>query len=211
MAILTYGAELHSKPSEKEKVHVAEGNRFITGGWRGSNRERLADIAGIAKLEQAMKRKRIQWAARIYERGVKELREVAENILRGCLEEPIILRWPGEAKEKIQQLEVLGKSPERGVYTDGSRIDGHTAAATITKAQHSQRAGRAGPSGGQRRPGRHMAQPRPRLNDQAAQAFAWARLDRLDRLDRPGPPGPAWTGLDRLDWPGPRPVWSPGR
>ena len=81
-----------------------------------------------------MKRKRIRWAASAYERGVREVREVAEKILRGCLEEHTILRWPGEAKEKIQQLEVLEKAPERGVYTDGSRIDGQTAAGTITTA-----------------------------------------------------------------------------
>ena len=76
----------------------------------------------------------VGWAASVYDRGVKELRGVAENILRGCLEEHTTLRWPGEAKEKIRQLEVLEKIPERGVYTAGSRINGQTAAATIRKA-----------------------------------------------------------------------------
>ena len=112
-------------------MYAAEWNRFITGGWRGSSRERFADIAGIAELGEAMKRKRIRWAASVYERGVQELKEVAEGILSSCLEEGTILRWPEGSGKKIGQLEVLEKG---GVYTDGSRIDGQTAAATITQA-----------------------------------------------------------------------------
>jgi len=50
-------------------------------------------------------------------------------------------------------------------------------------SQSSQRAGKAGHREGPGRPGRGMAWPRPRLNNQAAQSCAWARLDR------PGPPG----------------------
>ena len=84
LPILTYGAVLYSVPTEKGKAMAAEWNRFITGGWRGSSRQRLADITGIMELEQAMERKRIWWAASIYERGVTELREVAQRILTGC-------------------------------------------------------------------------------------------------------------------------------
>ena len=65
MAILTYGAELHSEPSEKGKLVAAESNRFITGGWTGSSRARLADIAGIAELEEEVRGKGIRWAASI--------------------------------------------------------------------------------------------------------------------------------------------------
>ena len=65
-AILPYGAELHSTASKKGEIYASEWNRFGTGGWRGSSRERLADIAGIAELGD-MERKRIRWAASIYE------------------------------------------------------------------------------------------------------------------------------------------------
>ena len=136
MAILTYGAELHSKSSKRGEMQAAEWNRFITGGWRGSSRERLADIAGIAELREAMKRQRIRWAASIYERGVEELKEVAEKILKRYLEEDTVLRWPEGSGERVRQLEVVepAEITEGGAYTDGSRIGGHTAAATITQA-----------------------------------------------------------------------------
>ena len=95
------------------------------------------DIAGIAELGEArrrMRRMRIRWAASVSERGVKELKEVAEKILRSNWEEDTILRWTEGVREKIQQVDVLEDIPEGGVYTDGSRIDGQTAAATITEA-----------------------------------------------------------------------------
>ena len=52
--------------------------------------------------------------------------------------------------------------------------------------QLSQRAGQAGHKECPRRPGRGMAQQRPRLNDQAAQGCGWTGLDRLS--------WPAWSG-----------------
>ena len=67
LAILIYGAELHSEPSKKGEMLEAEWSRFVTCGWRGSNRERVADIADIAGVAEAMKHKRIRWAASIYE------------------------------------------------------------------------------------------------------------------------------------------------
>ena len=60
LPILTYGAELHGEPSERGERYAAEWNRFIAGAWRGSSRERVADIVGIAELKQAMERKRIR-------------------------------------------------------------------------------------------------------------------------------------------------------
>ena len=68
---MTYGAELHNTPSKKVEIYAAEWNRCIVGEWRGSSTERVADIAGIAELEEAMKRKKIRWAASIYERGLE--------------------------------------------------------------------------------------------------------------------------------------------
>lgn len=108
LLILTYGAVLHSVPSERGKAMAAEWNRFITGGWRGSSRQRLADIAGVMELEQAMEKKKIRWAASVYERGVKGLKEVAERILRnGSIETNTVFRWPVGTRDRIKQLEVL--------------------------------------------------------------------------------------------------------
>jgi len=41
-------------------------------------------VEGISgrKLEEAMHRKRVGWAASVYGRSLQELREVAENILK---------------------------------------------------------------------------------------------------------------------------------
>ena len=95
----------------------------------------MSDIVGITELGEVMKRKRVRWAASVYHRGVTELKEVAENILSEHLEEDTGLRWPEGTKKKIQGLKVL-ESVEEGVYTDGSRIHGRTAAATITTAEY---------------------------------------------------------------------------
>ena len=65
----------HTTPNKRGEMYAAEWNRFITGAWRGSSTERLADIAGIAELGEAMKRMKIRWAASVYERGVEVLRE----------------------------------------------------------------------------------------------------------------------------------------
>lgn len=77
-----------------------------------------------------MKRKRIRWAASVYERAVEELRRVGEKILRSCLDQATILRWPMGPREKIAHLKFLEGMTEGGVYTDNSRIEGQTAAAT---------------------------------------------------------------------------------
>ena len=83
-----------------------------------------------------MKRKRIRWAASIYGRAVEELRETAKHILAEHLEEETTFRWPEGPKENIEQLEVREQYTEggEGVFTDGRRLNGQTAAATITKA-----------------------------------------------------------------------------
>ena len=113
---LTYGAEVHEKPSKKGEMHAAEWN---TGGWRGSNRERLAAIAGVE-----VRRKRMRWAASVYEPGLEELKETAEGIFEDCLEQDTILRWPEGSGEKIKNLEILktAEGAEAVVYTNGSWI-----------------------------------------------------------------------------------------
>ena len=96
----------------------------MTGGWRGSSRDRLASITVIPALEEAMKNKGIRWAASVYERGVHELRETAEHILKGQLEESTILRWPAGSQERIEQLGILeqytGKEGQEGDRRRGS-------------------------------------------------------------------------------------------
>ena len=86
MPILTYGAELHSEPSEKGELIAAEWNRFVTGEWRGSSRERIADIAGILEQQGAREGWGVRWAASVYERGLKELAATAHHILEGCID-----------------------------------------------------------------------------------------------------------------------------
>ena len=129
--LMTYGAELHNMPSKRGEVYAAQWNRFIAGVWKWSSRERIADIVGITELGEAMKRKRIRWAASTYERGIEELRGMAEVILKSCLSQETIFRWPKGVRERTAELEGV---TEGGVYTDGSRIEGQTAAATITRA-----------------------------------------------------------------------------
>ena len=87
LLILTYGGELHHIPTKEAQALAAEMNRFVVGAWRGSSNERVAAIAGIAELVEAMKRKRVRWTASVYARGahlqeVEALREIAEEILR---------------------------------------------------------------------------------------------------------------------------------
>lgn len=54
-----------SAPRKRGESYAAEWNRFVAGAWRGSSRERIADIVGIAELKEAMTRKRIIWAASV--------------------------------------------------------------------------------------------------------------------------------------------------
>ena len=70
----------------------------------------------------------------IFERGLEELRGVAGKILKSCLSQDTIFRWPKWSRERVAGLKVLEGVTEGGVYTDGSRIEGQTAAATITRA-----------------------------------------------------------------------------
>ena len=84
---------------------------------------------------QLIRRKKIRWAASVYERGISELRGVAEQIIRSSgIEENTVFKWATETKERIQELEVLEGATVDGVYTGGSRLDGQTTAATIMEA-----------------------------------------------------------------------------
>ena len=69
---------------------------------------------------------------------MEELQEVATKILRNHLEKDTVLRWPKRTRGRNQELEVLesAEAAVGGTYTDGSRIEGRTAAATITRAEY---------------------------------------------------------------------------
>ena len=97
--------------------------------------ERMSHIVGIMKLGEAMKRKKSRWAASVYDRGVAELREVAQKILTENLEEGTELRLPEGRKNKIQSLCVV-EAAQSGVYKARSRVDARTAAATSTWAEY---------------------------------------------------------------------------
>ena len=51
-----------------------------------------------------MKRKRVRWAASVYNRGLTELKEVAESILRQNIEEGTKVRWPEATGGKLQRV-----------------------------------------------------------------------------------------------------------
>lgn len=71
----------------------------------------------------------------MYDRGLLELREVAERSLRKHLEEGAVLRWQEETGRKVRRVEVVD-TMEGALYMDGSRVDVRTAAATITRAKY---------------------------------------------------------------------------
>ena len=65
-AILTYGAELYPVLSETQKRLMADATRWAVGAWRGSNIRKVSEIAGITELEEAMRCKRIRYAASLH-------------------------------------------------------------------------------------------------------------------------------------------------
>ena len=82
-----------------------------------------------------MKGKKVRWAASVYELGLTELQETAEEILRRHLDQGTVLRWP-EGTGKQSPMLSPREPTEGGVYTDGSRINNRTTAATITRGEY---------------------------------------------------------------------------
>ena len=67
-------------------------------------------LCGLSDAGLVMHNKRVRWAASVYARHIPELREIAEPILRGVVEEDTELRWtrgtgPGAGKVEIEQLD----------------------------------------------------------------------------------------------------------
>ena len=90
-----------------------------------------------------MRRKKIRWAAGAYERaglGISELQGRSERILREALEDNTILRYPKAGEEegprRVTNVEIVDSVPDNCAYSDGSRMNGVTAAAMITEYQY---------------------------------------------------------------------------
>ena len=92
LPILTYGCELYPEPSKQHSHLAAEIQRWVIGAYRGSNKRKVEELAGITEIGRLMLCKRIRWAASVYGRHLPELREVAEPIVREWVEEDAELR-----------------------------------------------------------------------------------------------------------------------
>jgi len=109
-------------------------------GYKGSNRQKIEDIVGITQLEVMTYRKRVRWAASVYSRHEPELRPIAERILREEFGDEVVFRFlTGEERggPVLGEGRLETKSFEEGKaggtmigYTDGSRMEGLTVAAT---------------------------------------------------------------------------------
>ena len=107
LPILMYGCELHNTPTARGEGYAAEWNRFITGACTGSSRGRLSEITGIAQLGEATKGKRIRSAVSACDRGLTELKAVAEKLLRENIE---------EGTELQRDKEEIAESTSNGVH-----------------------------------------------------------------------------------------------
>jgi len=132
--MLTYGSELHTDPSEEASRLAGRMARWICMGYKGSSRQKVEEITGIAQLEVMTHRKRVRWAASVYGRHEPELRPIAERILREELGDEVALSFmTGEDPAEPGKVELrdFNQGEEGGVgYTDGSRMEGMAAAAT---------------------------------------------------------------------------------
>ncbi|KAF8416439.1 hypothetical protein EV426DRAFT_721797 [Tirmania nivea] len=133
LPILTYGAELHTEPSEVMERLSAEWGRWICGGWRGSARTKIEDITGIPDLKTWMWTKRIRWAALVYGRALPALRETAEGILEGVLEPDAVLHWMSGGDETVGREVDIAEldAGEVTAWSDGSRQEGVAAVAAV--------------------------------------------------------------------------------
>jgi len=137
ITILTYGCELYVEPSEQQRL-AAECQRWIIGAYMGSNRRKVEELTGVGEIGRVMMCKRIRWAASVYGRNIKVLREIAEPILREWVEEDAELRWMGERVIRGERTMRVVELDEGQVeeWSDGSRMDDRAAAATTTKAKY---------------------------------------------------------------------------
>jgi len=136
---LMYGSELHTTPSEEASRLAGRMARWICMGYKGSSRQKIEDIVGITQLEVMTHQKRVRWAASVYSRHEPELRPIAERILREELGDEVVLKSLSDkekggsaldSKMEVRDFEQRGEVEAEIGYTDGSRMEGMTAAAT---------------------------------------------------------------------------------
>lgn len=110
---------------------VSEIIRWVTGAYRGSNTNRLHHLTGIDDLESQMHVKKIRWAASVYSSNILLLGTKAEGILKRKLGSEVDLQWMKAGVGRIGDVTVTDYL-EGAEFSDGSRRDSHTAAATKT-------------------------------------------------------------------------------
>ena len=133
LPMLLYGAELHDSPWEEGAWLAREMSRWVVGAYRGSSGERIETVTGIEQLERQIIVKKVRWAVSVYGRHIPVLRKRAEEILREHLEEGVDLIWMRGGTEHIAGGVTIKQEYEGGEFSDGSRRDGHKAAATTKK------------------------------------------------------------------------------
>ena len=100
--------------------------------YRGSRGERIEALIGIQQLDRQMVVKKVRWAASVYGRHILILRKRADEILAKLMDEGVDLVWMG-GETKHRTGVTVNEECEGGEFSDGSRTDGHTAAATTKK------------------------------------------------------------------------------
>jgi len=101
-------------------------------GYQGSSRKKIEELSGIGKLEELTHKKRVRWAASVYERNEPELLPRARRILEEELGIDSRLVWmegkePGKEARVVQASDGLEERQRTGEvigYTDGSRMGG---------------------------------------------------------------------------------------
>ena len=121
---LLYGSELHDTAWEEAERLLNEMVRCIVGAYRGSSIERLKRRTGI---EETILVKKVRWAASVYGRDIPIMRKRAEEILKEHVEGRRI--WMVPEKAKVTGVVVM-EDTEGAIFSDGSRREGHTTAAT---------------------------------------------------------------------------------
>ena len=109
------------------------------GAYRGSSAIKVDELTGISDLQRLMQNRRILWAASVYRRHLPELKEEAEQILRGVLGEDAELRWtsgdaPAGRKVRVEELD--DDAVEK--WSDDSRMDGRATGATRNEGEYQE-------------------------------------------------------------------------
>ena len=127
LPILTYGAELHTAPSEESSRLAACMARWVVMEYKESSGRKIGELSGIGQLEELLHRKRVRWAASVYGRGEPELCPRARRTLEEELGSDVEGVSLGKETRTAEAPDDLEKRQGRGEvvgYTDGSRMEG---------------------------------------------------------------------------------------